>query len=143
MNISPILLKRIQQGARIRQSKDVSLAAWDELTVEERIAALMKDARKVAVNKRTYESTRDKLRDCRLRAEERLSRSMDDKKVAAEKISKTEAKMQAEIGVVEDQLGFKLKETQVSIDEEVCRLHDCRTVDRTSFSVSYTCSCTR
>jgi len=119
MNVSPVLLKRIQQGIRFGGGKPGPQLGWNELTLEERIASLIAEARTIGVNKSTYKSTREKLKDSRTKTERRLTRSKYEKEKAAEKVATIEAKMQAEIRVVEDSLDGKLRETQARIDQEV------------------------
>jgi hypothetical protein len=90
------------------------------MTLEERIAASIAEAKTIGVPKKTYESTWESLRDSRSKAQRRLSQSTYEQALAAEKVEKIRNKMEAEIRAVEDQLELELDETQARIDREVC-----------------------
>jgi hypothetical protein len=90
-----------------------------ELTVEERIAASIAEAKDKSATKRTFESTEKSLRDFKSRTEKRLSRSTSKKEKAAEKVADIRARMEAEARAIEEKLAKELDETQAEIDEEV------------------------
>lgn len=110
-----------------------------ELTVEERIAASIAEAKDITTTKRTFESTEKSLRDFKSRTEKRLSRSTSKKEKAAEKVADIRARMEAEARAIEDKLAKELDETQAEIDEEVSLCVLMWSASAILFSPSHTC----
>lgn len=96
-----------------------ALVGADGLALEERIiASSIAEAKVLSTAKRTYESIRENLRESQSETQTQLNRFAYEKEKAAEKIARIKSKMEEEIRTVEDQVGTKLDETQVRIDEE-------------------------
>jgi len=99
----------------------------DRLTLEDRIAASIAEAKALGVPRRMYETTRKELRDSTSKTQRMMNRSEDEKERAADIVANIKDKRQPEIRAVKDNLEDKLGEIQVRIDEEVraCCMSSC------------------
>lgn len=104
---------------RFGQGKSDALVENKNLMLEERIAALVAEARGLCVSRRVYVSARKDLIESRTKTQNRMSRCDDDKEIAAEKIANIKATREPEIRTAEDRLESSLYESQVKINEEV------------------------